>query len=97
MTVLKIFFFFRLDRVVIIKNLLQLLSLFRHFYDHVLELLAQSEYELPYYRVCWLQCMEIAVWPLLYVKKECNEINLSGQESCRKSQITKKWKIVCWD
>lgn len=37
--------------------------------------------------------MEIAVWPLLYVKKECHEINLSGQESCKKSQITKNERL----
>ena len=74
---------------VIIKNLLQWLFLFSHYYGYVLELLAQSEYGLPYYKVCQLQCIEMAIWPLLYVKKEWCESNLSGKVSYIIFKITK--------
>ena len=60
-----------------------------HYYDYVLELLAQSEYGLPYCKVCQLQCIEMAIWPLLYVKKEWRESNLSGKVSYRIFKITK--------
>ena len=36
---------------------------------------------IPYYKVCKLECVEIAIWPLLYLKEEWCESNVKGHVS----------------
>ena len=43
------------------------------------ELLAQERTTLCYYEYCKLECVEMAIWPLLYLKEEWCESNISGQ------------------
>ena len=52
---------------------------FSRYYDYVLELLASDIFTLPYYKVCRLECIEMAIWPLLYIKEEWCESKLGGQ------------------
>ena len=39
---------------------------------------------LLYYKVCKLECVEIAIWPLLYLKEEWCESNVKGHVSAFK-------------
>ena len=69
------------------------ISCFKRFYlkikflttvDNVLfflGLLATDTFTLPYYKVCKLECVEIAIWPLLYLKEEWCENNVKGHVS----------------
>ena len=54
---------------------------FIRLYDYVLGLLATDTFTLPYYKVCKLECVEIAIWPLLYLKEEWCENNVKGHVS----------------
>ena len=60
------------------KSVNDLLSCYSHYYTYVLELLAKDKMELQYYEFCKLQCIEIAIWPLLYIKEQWCESNISG-------------------
>ena len=48
-------------------------------YDYVLELLASKIFSLTYYKICRLECTEMAIWPLLYIKEEWCESKVGGQ------------------
>ena len=44
-----------------------------------MQLIAEQKTDLPYYEYSRLQCIEMAIWPLLYVKEKWCESNISGQ------------------
>ena len=54
-------------------------SLCSHCYSYALELIAQNKLHLQFYEYSSLQCIEMAIWPLLYVKENWYESNISGQ------------------
>ena len=51
------------------------------YYDYVLELIASEQSSLSYYKMGHLECIEIALWPLLYIKEEWCESKVMGQVS----------------
>lgn len=51
---------------------------YNEFYSLALELLASGEKNLPYYKFFRNQYIEIAIWPLLYVKPEWCESAIEG-------------------
>ena len=55
------------------------LSLCSHYYSYALELIAQNKLRLQFYEYSSLQCIEMAIWPLLYLKESWCESNISGQ------------------
>ena len=52
---------------------------FSRCYDYVLELLVSNIFSLTYYKICRLECIEMAIWPLLYIKEEWCESKVGGQ------------------
>ena len=55
------------------------LSFCSHYYSYALELIAQNKLRLQFYEYSSLQCIEMAIWPLLYLKESWCETNISGQ------------------
>ena len=52
---------------------------FSHYYSYALELIAQDKMQLPFYEYTRLECIEMAIWPLLYIHEKWCECNISGQ------------------
>ena len=50
-----------------------------HYYSYALELIAQDKMQLPFYEYPRLQCIEMAIWPLLYINEKWCESTISGQ------------------
>ena len=50
-----------------------------HYYNYALQLIAQGKLDLRYYEFGKLQCIEMAIWPLLYTDEKWCESNISGQ------------------
>ena len=55
------------------------LSFCSHYYCYALELIAENKLRLQFYEYSSLQCIEMAIWPLLYLKESWCESNISGQ------------------
>ena len=56
--------FFATDLFLLFKIFL-IYSNFSHYYNYVLELIAQQKMSLQYFEFGKLQCIEMAIWPLL--------------------------------
>ena len=50
-----------------------------HYYSYALELIAQDKMFFKFYEHFRLQCIEMAIWPLLYLHEKWCESNISGQ------------------
>ena len=50
-----------------------------HYYSYASDLLNREKTILRYYEYCKLECIEMVIWPLLYLREEWCESNISGQ------------------
>lgn len=50
-----------------------------HYYSFALELITQDKMHPQFYEYTRFQCIEIAIWPLLYIHKKWCESNISEQ------------------
>jgi len=63
------------------KILLENSQHYNEYYTLVLEMLACDSDTVPYYKAFSFECIEVAIWPLLYVKEEWCESAISGHAS----------------
>ena len=54
---------------------------YRNWYDYTLMKIAEGKKNIPYYEVFKMKYVKMAIWPLLYVKKEFCESAIDGNES----------------
>ena len=54
---------------------------YARFYTFALESLAMNIESFPYYKLFCLKYIEIAIWPLLYIKNEFCESGITGHSS----------------